>query len=328
MFTYVFMKQLDRLQGDIGSPTATNLPQIKRDLRYILTQKCNYQCSFCHKEWCDGSEKNLLQAHDYEFLFSTARDVLWIEQVTLSGGEPMMRKDIGKITQELSDAGAHLTMVSNGALIAKKPEVMKDIQTLNLSLHTTDQQLYTNLTWSHTQVQALIHDIAEIHEHYPHLQIKLNSAIIQQQNTPDTDDFAYKMELASRYGWKLKYLELSEENIPGFVNLETFQKDLLKNGFILDYQTPRQGIYRKNDVEVITWRVFCSEAKQTKDPQWYCKQYNDIYVTPDGYLSTCPIDIKKIDAYDAIVSKKTAWLGQLLEESIAQTTNYHCPFIS
>ena len=297
-----------------------------RDLRYVLTQKCNYRCGFCHKEWCDGSEKNLLYADDYNFIFSTARAYVGIDQVTLSGGEPMMRKDIVKISQGLHDAGAKVTMVSNGARIDKHPEIMQYIDVLNISLHTTNQDLYTILTWSSTKVKDLIEWIIHIHDHYPHLQIKLNSAIINQENTPDTDDFAYKVALASRYWWKLKYLELSDEHIPGFVCLDSFQENLLKHGFLLGKKLSRQTTYKKDNVEVITWKVFCSEAKQTQDPQGYCKQYNDIYITPDGYISSCPIDIKKITAYDTIVSRNWAALGQLFQEAIDNNTQYQCPF--
>lgn len=299
---------------------------ITRDLRYVLTQKCNYRCSFCHKEWCDGSEKNLLHPDDYDFLFTTARDALWIHQVTLSGGEPMMRKDIGQITHQLHDAGAKVTMVSNGARIARRPEAMKYLDTLNLSLHSTNQELYTQITWSSTKVSDLIKEIHHIHDEYPHLRIKLNSAIINKENTPDTEDFAEKVRLASAYWWKLKYLELSDADIPGFVDLDSFQEELLKTGFSLSHETPRQRTYTKDNVEVITGRVFCSEAKQTKDPQWYCKQYNDIYLTPDGYLSSCPLDIKKIHAYDAIVSRDAEQLSQLFHQAGAKDTVYNCPF--
>ena len=306
-------------------PTFQNA-SIQRDLRYILTQKCNYQCSFCHKEWCDGSEKNLLKADDYDFLFSTAKEALWINQVTLSGGEPMMRKDIWDISERLKRSGAKITMVSNWAIISKHPEVMKHIDVLNLSLHTTNQEIYTTLTWSSTKVKDLIHDILHIHEYYPHLQIKLNSAMIKDQNTPDTEDFLFKLELATRHGWNLKYMELSDRNIPDFVDKSEFEKNLLTSGFIPDHTTPRQSIYRKNDVDIITCRVFCSEAKQTQDPQWYCKRYNDIYITPDGYLSSCPIDVKKFSAYSAIVSKDIWTLSRLLEKAVGNDTSYQCPF--
>jgi cyclic pyranopterin phosphate synthase len=320
------MEQIKKQANEISTNEQTNTSIIQRDLRYILTQKCNYQCGFCHKEWCDGSEKNLLDVGDYDFLFSTARDTLWIQQITLSGGEPMIRKDISQITKQLHWSGAKITMVSNGSLIPQYPEVMEYVDTLNLSLHTTNQDLYTILTWSHTKIKDLIDGIRDIHEHYSHLQIKLNSAIINKQNMPNTDDFAYKIELASKYWWKLKYLELCGVDVPGFVPLETFEHELIKRGFVEDHRTIRQGIYKKDDIEIITGRVFCSQAKQTKDPQWYCKQYNDIYITPDGCISSCPVDIKKFSAYDIIVSRDSLALNELFQQVIDKDTRYACPF--
>ncbi len=302
--------------------------QTQRDLRYILTQKCNYKCSFCHKEWCDGSEKNLLNADDYSFIFSTAKDALGINQVTLSGGEPMMRKDIWEITEKLHHSWAKTTMVSNWALIPRRPEVMKHIDVLNLSLHTTNQNLYTTLTWSSTKIEDLIDGIAHIHSQYPHLQIKLNSAIINGQNTPDSEDFARKLQLAEMYGWKLKYLELCGTDVPWFVDVKTFEKDLLNLGFTSGSYNARQNLYKKDGAEIITGRVFCSQAKQTADPQWYCKRNNDIYITPDGFLSTCPVNIKKISAYESILSRNEWKLALLLQESIDPNTKYQCPFSS
>lgn len=326
MITFLPMKHFEQ-ENVQAEKKELDISWIKRDLRYILTQKCNYNCSFCHKEWCDGSEKNLLNADDYDFIFSTAKDALWIRQVTLSGGEPMTRNDIWTIAQKLHESGAKVTMVSNGALISKHPETMKHIDILNLSLHTTEQEIYTTITWSHTKVKDLINEIAHIHQQYPHLQIKLNSAIIKNQNIPGSQDFIQKCLLAQKYWWKLKYLELSEKSIPGFVDLKDFEQWLIDNGFIKNHTTARQSFFKKWTIEVITGKVFCAQAKETKDPQAYCKQYNDIYVTPDWYLSGCPLDIKKFSAYEAIISRNSKQLASLFHDVVDTNSQYQCPFI-
>ncbi len=309
-------------------PTTIHTPDIQRDLRYVLTQKCNYQCSFCHKEWCDGSEKELLTADDYDFIFSTAQKSLWIHQVSLSGGEPMMRKDLWDITQKLKKSWAKITMVSNWALMYTNPDAIGALDTLNISLHTTNQQLFTELTWSSAQIYDIISQLSSMQEKYPHLNIKLNSAIIKDQNLPGSQDFEQKVVLAEKYWRKLKYLELSDADIPGFVDLETFHAWLIDAGFTQTHTTARQWFFKRWPVEIITGRVFCSQAKQTDDAQAYCKQYNDLYVTPDGYLSACPIDIKKLSAYDAIISRNSEELSLLLQEAVDKTTNYKCPFTS
>lgn len=299
-----------------------------RDLRYILTQKCNYDCVFCHKEWCDGSEKDVLNDKDYGFLFTTAQDALHIQQVSFSGWEPMMRSDIWDIWRQLKRHGAKITMVSNGALISTNPEALQNIDNVNISLHTTDQKLFTTLTRSSAQVDDIISEVSSIQKQYPHLNIKLNSALIKDQNMPGSKDFFDKIALAETYWRKLKYLELSDSTIPGFVSLEEFEFGLLAHWFIKVHSNARQNIYKRGSVEIITWRVFCAQAKETTDPQWYCKKYNDIYITPDWYLSACPLDIKKFSAYDAIISRNTELLSSLLQQSIDEKTHYECPFIS
>ncbi len=319
------MKHLDTIHDvEVVKP----LSETSKDLRYVLTQQCNYACSFCHKEWCDGSEQKLLDADDCTFIFTTARNYLWIQQVTLSWWEPMTRNDIITIAQQLHDAWAKTTLVSNGALLLNDANVLSYIDVLNLSLHNTQQELYSAITWSKTNVQDLIEGIVYIYKQYPHIQIKLNSAIIDKQNTPHTQDFLYKNNLASKYWWKLKYLELSENDIPWFVDIKTFEHDLLHMGFILDHQTDRQSFFKKDGVEIITWKVFCSEAKTRKNPQSYCKLNNDVYITPDWYISSCPMDIKKFHAYDAIISRDATKLGELLQATVHQDTNYACSFTS
>ena len=327
LLAYIMRRFEDRQPSAV--PTRVQKPEtIQRDLRYVLTQKCNYDCTFCHKEWCNWLEKDLLNAEDYEFIFATAKKALDIHQVSLSGWEPMMRSDIWNIWSQLKNHGAKITMVSNGALISTNPEALQNIDVLNISLHTTDQQLFTALTRSSVQVNDIINEVSVIQKQYPHLHIKLNSAIIKDQNMPGSKDFFDKIALAETYWRKLKYLELSDSTIPGFVSLWDFEQALLVYGFVKVADNPRQNIYKKGTVEIITWRVFCAQAKETIDPQWYCKMYNDIYVTPDGYLSACPLDIKKFSAYDAIVSRNTELLSSLLQQSIDNKTHYECPFIS
>lgn len=69
--------------------------------------------------------------------------------------------------------------MTNGALFHKKPEIAEYIDHINLSLHTTDQQQYRELTGSKTDIEKLIESLKKIHEVYPHLTIKLNSALVK-----------------------------------------------------------------------------------------------------------------------------------------------------
>jgi len=67
-----------------------------------------------------------------------------------------------------------------------------------------------------------------MHKKYPKLNIKVNSAIVKDENTIDSQDFQKKIELAQQYGRKLKYLELCDPKDPLFVDIKNFEKELLK----------------------------------------------------------------------------------------------------
>jgi len=236
----------------------------------------------------------------------------------------MMRKNLWKISSKLHASGAKVTMVSNWSLIYKNLEAMANIDSISISLHTMDQNLYTTLTWSSTKIDTLINEIDYLQQKYPHLEIKLNSVIIHWENMPGSQDFEQKVMLAKKYWRKLKYLELCNGHTTWLIDVKLFEKKLLEQGFLFSHIEDRKHIYQKDGVEVLVIRSFSSEAKQTNNPQWYCKNLSDIFVTPDGYLSACPLDIKKISAYDAITSKNIWELTRLFQESVAQNTNYAC----
>lgn len=44
-----------------------------RELRFIVTQSCNDQCYFCHREGIEKGDKTLLDSSDYEYLFKICK---------------------------------------------------------------------------------------------------------------------------------------------------------------------------------------------------------------------------------------------------------------
>ena len=64
-------------------------------LRLVLTDKCNFNCVFCHNDQVHIKHENCLDSKDYGFLINTAKD-LNINHVVLTGGEPLSRIEIGR----------------------------------------------------------------------------------------------------------------------------------------------------------------------------------------------------------------------------------------
>ena len=74
-----------------------------RELRLIVTQSCNYQCYFCHREGIEKDAKTLLNSSDYEYLFKICKKEFDWNEVSITGGEPFMNKEIDSIIKKLYD---------------------------------------------------------------------------------------------------------------------------------------------------------------------------------------------------------------------------------
>jgi len=73
---------------------------------------------------------------------------LGVNKIRLTGGEPLVRKDVGEIIEELSLLNVKLTMTTNGVLIHKYIDVLKkaNIQSINVSLDTLNAEKFLLLT--------------------------------------------------------------------------------------------------------------------------------------------------------------------------------------
>jgi len=132
------------------NPTDT-LNRPLRDLRISITDRCNFRCTYCMPREVFG--------RDYEFL---ARDLLLsfeeIERVTriatglgvrkirLTGGEPLLRRDIEDLVGRLAAIPAieDLTLTTNGTLLARRAETLAaaGLHRVTVSLDSLDDETF------------------------------------------------------------------------------------------------------------------------------------------------------------------------------------------
>ena len=102
---------------------------MEKDIRFLVTNKCNYNCVFCHNE---GQEKVIpdkeLDVEDYLFLFKMFKKTTGYSGVTISGGEPFTFRNIDNLLKVLFEEGAKITVVTNGALLDRHFEALKYVK--------------------------------------------------------------------------------------------------------------------------------------------------------------------------------------------------------
>jgi cyclic pyranopterin phosphate synthase len=129
-----------------------------RDLRISVTDRCNFRCSYCmpkevfNKDYAYLPQSSLLT---FEEITRVARVFVshGVRKIRLTGGEPLLRKHLEILIEQLAhlrdvDGQAlDLTLTTNGSLLAKKAQVLKDagLQRVTVSLDGLDDAVFRRM---------------------------------------------------------------------------------------------------------------------------------------------------------------------------------------
>lgn len=120
------------------------------DLRISITDRCNFNCLYCHNEG-QGPVKTISTRPDelsVEEILQTVRVAreFGITQVKLSGGEPLIRKDCEDIIKGIAPI-VKVSMVTNGSLLAQRAASLKEagLSRINVSLDSMNPAIFTSV---------------------------------------------------------------------------------------------------------------------------------------------------------------------------------------
>jgi len=111
-------------------PTDT-LKRPLRDLRISITDRCNFRCTYCMPREVFGRDyeflaRDLLLSFEEIARFTRIATGLGVRKVRLTGGEPLLRRDIEDLVGRLAAIPAieDLTLTTNGTLLARRAEAL------------------------------------------------------------------------------------------------------------------------------------------------------------------------------------------------------------
>jgi cyclic pyranopterin phosphate synthase len=120
-----------------------------RDLRISVTDRCNFRCTYCMPKEVFGNDYPFLP-HDalltFEEITRLARVFkdLGVEKLRLTGGEPLLRRNIERLIEMLAALDLDLTLTTNGTLLAKKARALRDagLTRVTVSLDSLDDATF------------------------------------------------------------------------------------------------------------------------------------------------------------------------------------------
>lgn len=117
------------------------------NLRVALTQRCNLECFYCHREGEDGRSDMELNLREVKQIVKTASD-LDIHKVKYSGGEPLLHSDLKEIIEFSSEYMDDVSLTTNGVFLNEMAETLSEagLDRVNVSLDTIDPGTYQEIT--------------------------------------------------------------------------------------------------------------------------------------------------------------------------------------
>jgi GTP 3',8-cyclase len=299
------------------------------DLRVSVTDRCNYRCVYC-RTGNDGAQYSELPLADYLRLIRIFVS-LGIEKVRLTGGEPLLRRElpslVGEIAQLRSISGKPLdiAVTTNGHLLAAQAAPLRDagLSRVTVSMDAVDPEVFARITripGSYDHVLAGIR-AAQAASLGP---VKVNCVLLRGFNDDQIIPFVH---FARREGVILRFIEFmpleedriwSRDTVIGFDELKE-RIGAVRPLVPLPATTPGETAQRFTFDDGIGEIGIIAPVSRA-----FCGACSRVRLTSDGKIRTCLFSQMDHDLYGVMRrSGSDDDLGTYIRDVIAQKEARH-----
>lgn len=158
-------------------------------LRISLTEKCNLRCTYCMpEEGVPLSAKSHLMSADELIGITKVFVQHGVKKIRLTGGEPLIRKDIREIIKNLASFPVEIGITTNGIIVERFIDCFKEngVKLINISLDTLNREKFKEITRRDFFDKVYQNILLLVKEGF---QIKLNAVLIKNFNDNEINDF-------------------------------------------------------------------------------------------------------------------------------------------
>ena len=271
--------------------------RLSRNFKYLrisITDKCNYRCSYCMPKDIFGKDHQFLQKSElltYEEIIEVVKILkrYGLEKVRLTGGEPMLRKNIELLIKGLKDDALvnEVSITTNGSLLDHdKIRLLKTngLDAITISLDSLSQDITDELNPTNNNISKVLNSIGNALKIFGTL--KINMVVIKNKNSHEIIDMVKKFlhkNIELRF---IEYMDVGESNNWDFENVFTSKEiiDLIKEHYSMS------KIVVKKDSTSEKWQLdeyplsvgFISSISKP-----FCSNCNRGRLSADGKFYTC-----------------------------------------
>lgn len=298
-----------------------------KNVRISVTDRCNFRCIYCMPaeglEWLKRDQ--ILSFEEIERL-TRILVKLGVEQVRLTGGEPLVRKDVTKLVASLSkiEGIESLSLTTNGVLLKDlaKPLAEAGLTRVNVSLDSLLREKFHQLT-RRDDLKRVLEGLEEL-EKYPSIYpIKVNAVAMRGFTEEEVVPFAL---LARRKPYVIRFIEfmpldadqiwkkedvLTGDEIKAIIEREVMPMELIPA------EDPSETATRYRFIDGVGEMGFINPVSHP-----FCRMCDRIRITAEGALRTClfahvETDLKTVlrsGASDEVVAetiRRAVWKKEL-----------------
>ena len=190
----------------MSNPLTDTFGRVHNNLRISVTDRCNLRCTYCMPEEVVFMDRSQLLTFEEIAQFVRVAATLGIDKIRLTGGEPLMRRDLPRLVEMLCriDGIRDVGLTTNGLLLAGQAQALYDagLRRINVSLDTLDPGRFREVA-RRDGLEQVLEGIAAAKKAGFH-PIKVNAVSIRGVNDVDVVPLA---RYAREHGLEMRYIE-------------------------------------------------------------------------------------------------------------------------
>jgi GTP 3',8-cyclase len=277
-----------------GQP-ADRLGRRLRDLRVSVTDRCNFRCSYCMPKEVFGRGYQFLPRAEILSFEEITRVVaaaasLGVTKVRLTGGEPLLRRDLDVLVAMLSevDGITDLALTTNGALLAGKADRLRaaGLARVTVSLDSLDEAVFAAMNDVGVPVGRVLDGIAAAVD-AGFSPVKLNTVVkrgVNDDGIVELAQFARERGLTARF---IEYMDVGTTNGWRLDDVVPAAEIVRRIDAVLPLE-PAEASYRGEVARRWRYRDGSGEVGVIASvTQPFCSDCTRARLSTDGKLYTC-----------------------------------------
>jgi cyclic pyranopterin phosphate synthase len=296
------------------------------NLRISVTDRCNLRCTYCMPEEVVFMDRAELLTFEEIAQFVRVAVPLGIDKIRLTGGEPLLRRDMPRLARLLADIPGiqDMGLTTNGLLLANQAQALYDagLRRINISLDTLDPQRFREVS-RRDGLEQVLAGIAEAKK-AGFSPIKINAVIIRGLNEQDVTPlarFAREQELEMRF---IEYMPIGadvwERGKVYFAHeiLEQIEREVAPLAPADDYDPRAPAMdfqYGDGGGRV---GIIASVSRP------FCMSCNRLRLTSDGKLRNCLFALNEVDVKPLLRGPRDdARLAAMIQQNVRDKWEGH-----